>query len=68
MLVSDNVDRLVAAGLLEEAGLRPEDRALINEISLSDDEIATLSGIQTKLKLDKLDWSGLSGRKGIYRV
>jgi hypothetical protein len=68
MPVSDNVDRLLAAGLLEEEGLTPEDRAVINEISLSDDEIAALSGIQTKLKLDKLDWSSLSGRKGIYRV
>jgi hypothetical protein len=68
MVVSNNVDRLVAAGLLEEEGITLEDRAIINEISLSDDEIATLSGMRTQLKLDKLDWGNISSRKGIYRV
>ena len=51
---SDNVKRLVEAGILDDHALKAEGRAAINAVELSDAELKTLKDIKTKLKLDSV--------------
>lgn len=51
---SDNVKRLVEAGILDDHELKTEGRAAINAIEISDAEISALADIKSKLKLDKV--------------
>jgi hypothetical protein len=51
---SDNVKRLVDAGILDDHELKPEGRAAIDSITISDAEIDALVEIKLKLKLDSV--------------
>ena len=51
---SDNVKRLVEAGILDDHALKAEGRAAINAIDLTDAELKALKEIKTKLKLDSV--------------
>lgn len=51
---TDNVKRLVQAGILDERELKAEGRAAINAIEISDAEISALVDIKSKLKLDSV--------------
>ena len=48
---SDNVKRLVDAGILDDRELKAEGRAAIDAVELSDAEISALAEIKSKLKL-----------------
>ena len=48
---SDNVKRLVDAGILDDRELKAEGRAAIDAIEISDAEISALAEIKSKLKL-----------------
>jgi hypothetical protein len=51
---SDNVKRLVEAGILDDHELKDDGRKAINAIDLTDAEISALVEIKSKLKLDKV--------------
>jgi hypothetical protein len=51
---SDNVARLVEAGILDDRELKADGRAEINAIDISDAEISALADIKSKLKLEKI--------------
>ena len=57
---SDNVKRLVDAGILDNKDLTAEGREAINAVVLSETEITALAEIKSKLKLEsiKLDQPG----------
>ena len=50
-----NVERLVAAGVLNEKGLNDDAKKTINDIKLSDEEIKILADFKAKLNLTPLE-------------
>lgn len=59
MPAGNNVDRLIAAGVLDETTLTAEDRVKINSIDLTNGDINSLSRVKQKLGLAKLEWKNL---------
>lgn len=57
---TDNVKRLVEAGILDDSGLTIKGIEAINAVSISDEEISALLEIKSKLQLEsvKLDFPG----------
>jgi hypothetical protein len=58
MKEKSNVERLVAAGVLNAKSLNKAGHEAINGIELSQEEIAVLKRIKTKLKLEPLILEG----------
>jgi hypothetical protein len=51
-----NVERLVAAGVLDDSYLTDDGRDAINGIKLTDQEIDNLKAVKEKLNLGALTW------------
>jgi hypothetical protein len=52
-----NVERLIAAGVLVDAGLTDDARDRINSIDLSDDHLKKMQEIKDTLGLEPVSWS-----------
>jgi hypothetical protein len=68
MEVAMSVQKLEHAGLLFSSNLSTRDRNLIDQLELSDGEIAALVAIAEKLDKKKLTLGEISRRTGVMRL